>query len=172
MQLAYDLIGIATPIGHGGGNQDLDVIATQQRMQVAVIDASLQHKLHRHHHQGHVPMPGLPLTRLILRHAHVALRILERAFDPEALRLHLRKLGDAGVGVRVAQTVFDRRGGVDLAAHDQVPATSGGGLFVPQPHTSVQHFDDQLSFGRVSQGLLSPGRRRLTLNTSIECASL
>jgi hypothetical protein len=26
VQLAYDLIGITTPIGHGGGNQDLDVI--------------------------------------------------------------------------------------------------------------------------------------------------
>jgi hypothetical protein len=65
---------------------------------------------------------------------------------------------------RIAQTVFDRRGGVDLAAHDQVPETGGGAIFVPQPHTSVQHFDHQLSFGRVSQGLLSPRRRRLTLD--------
>jgi len=37
-------------------------------------------------------MPGLPLTRLILRHSYVALRILERTLDPKALRLHLRKL--------------------------------------------------------------------------------
>jgi hypothetical protein len=50
----------------------------------------------------------------------------------------------------------------------------GGTVFVPQPHFAVQYLDDQFSLGRVSQGLLAPGRRCLLLShfrTSIAFAS-
>src|SRR5260370_27719373 len=164
VQLSYDLVRIAAPIGHGSSYQDLDVITAQEWMRLSVIDAGIQHKLRRHHHQGHVTMPGLPLTGLILRHANMALRILKGALDPEALRLHLGKLGNACFRGGVAQTVFDRRGGVDFPAHDQMPASRYGTLSIPQPHAPMQHLDDQVSFGRAPQGLLSPSRRRLTLD--------
>lgn len=45
-----------------------------------------------------------------------------------------------------------------------MPATSGRALFVPQPDASVQHFDSQLPFRGISQGLLLPSRRRLPLD--------
>ena len=96
MQLAYDLVGVTATVGHRRGDQYLDVEAAQQWMQIDILDAGLQHKLHRHHYQSHVTMPGLPLTRLILRHAQVAFRILERALDPKALRLHFRQFRHAG----------------------------------------------------------------------------
>jgi len=41
VQLSYDLVRIAAPIGHGGGDQDLDVIAAQQGLRLRMIDASL-----------------------------------------------------------------------------------------------------------------------------------
>jgi len=52
----------------------------------------MQHELHRHHHQGHMTMPGLPLPGLILRHPDMTLGILKRSLDPESLCLHLGRL--------------------------------------------------------------------------------
>ncbi|MBL8264857.1 hypothetical protein [Steroidobacter sp.] len=80
-----------TAVGQRRGQQDLDVVATQQWIVFGVTDPNLQHEQPRHHHQDHVSMPGLPHAGLILRHSDVTLGVLERSLDPELLDLHLRR---------------------------------------------------------------------------------
>src|SRR5271155_3558600 len=72
--------------------EDLEIIATQQRMHVSVTEPGLQHELRCHHDQGHVTMPGLPLPGLVLRHSNMTFGVLECSLDPETLRLHFRQL--------------------------------------------------------------------------------
>lgn len=67
----------AAPVRHSSGEQDLYVVAAEHRMRIGVFESRLQHELHRHHRQGHVTMPGGPLSGLIVRHADMALRVLK-----------------------------------------------------------------------------------------------
>ena len=75
-----------------------------------MVDAGFQHELQGHHDQGHVPMPGGPLSGLILRHTDMTLGILKGSLDPKTLRLHLGQLSHARLGRRVTQAVFERTG--------------------------------------------------------------
>ncbi len=119
-------------------------------MRIGLTQARLEHELRGHHHQGHMPMPRLPLPGLVLRHPDMALGILERSLDPEALCLHLRQFRRARLSWGVALAVFDGAGGVYFASDDQMPTLSSRTLLVPQPYPAMQHLNDQCSLGRVS----------------------
>jgi hypothetical protein len=47
VKLTDDFIRVAAPIRHGRGDQDLDVVAAQQRKEFSIFDSSLEHELHR-----------------------------------------------------------------------------------------------------------------------------
>jgi hypothetical protein len=173
VKLTDDFVRVAAPIGHGRGDQDLDVVAAQQWKELSIFDSSLEHELHRHHDQRHVTMPGLPLARLIVSHADMALGVLKGAFDPEALRLHLRKLIHARLFIGVTQTVFDRGRRIDLTTHHQMPPVCGRTVLVPEPHLSMDHLDAQISARRVAQRLraATPAPRALTRGSGDGVAS-
>lgn len=135
-----------SPIGQRGGQQNLDVVAAQKGMRIDMLDSTLQHELHRHHHQGHMTMPGLPFSGLILRHPNMAFGILEGSLDPEPLCLHLGQFHDARLGRCIAQTVFHGARRIDFSSHDQMPTLCGRALLVPQPHTSMQYLHDHCAF--------------------------
>src|ERR1700737_2576047 len=133
-------------------------------MGVAVLESLLKHEQHGHHHQGHVAMPGGPLSGLILRHADMTLRVLKGSFDPESLRLHLRQLSDTGLSGSVTQAVLERARGVQFPPYNQMPTVSVMAVFVPQPYSLVQHLNDQVSLGCMPQGLPAPQRCGLFLH--------
>src|ERR1700732_2485177 len=108
-------------------------------------------------------MPGWPHARLIVSHADMALGVLKSAFDPEALRLHLRKFVHARLFIGVTQSVFDDRRRIDLTTHHQMPTMCARTVLVPEPHVSMDHLDAQISACRVAQRLRVPCRRRLLL---------
>jgi hypothetical protein len=129
-----------------------------------MLEPRLQHKLHRHHHQGHTGLPGGPLSGLVLRHPDMPLGMLEVTLDPEELRLHLRQISDTGPHSVVAQGVFESSGGGTFPANDQMPTLGSRTVLVPQPHSALQHLDHQVSLGRVAQGRLPPGTSQLHLD--------
>src|SRR5579859_3130161 len=129
-----------------------------------MLEPLLKHEQHGHHHQGHVTMPRGPLSGLILRHANMAFGILEGALDPETLGLHARELSDTCLGWGVAQAVLESARGLNFPPDNQMPTVRSRTLLVPQPDPLVQHFNDQVALGRVSQSLLTPARYRLFLH--------
>lgn len=66
-------------------------------------DAFLQEEEQGEADQGHVVVPADPATDFILGHAQMAFGVLERAFDPEALVLHVSEAFPGGVRGSVGQ---------------------------------------------------------------------
>jgi hypothetical protein len=78
---------------------------------------------------------------------------LKSAFDPEALRLHLRKLVYARLFIGVTQSVFDRGRRIHLTTHHRMPTVCGRTVLVPEPHVGLQ---------TLAAGLAKPrGEKRL-----------
>src|SRR3569833_1262928 len=133
-------------------------------MGLNVLESSLEHELHCQHHQGHMAVPGLFLSGLVLRHSDMTLRILKSPLDPEPLRLHLHQSDEAGFLRGVTQAVLDGSRRVDFPSDHQVPTVGGWTVFVPQPDSLMQYFDLKPSFGRVAQSLSAPAGGRLLLD--------
>ena len=89
-------------------------------------------------------MPADPAAHLILRAAKFDLRVLEAAFDPEALRLHISKPLPRRTGCRIAQGVFE--GAVVLAHYQQ--AGTGDGVFLSHTQTGHTHTRASRAYGR------------------------
>jgi hypothetical protein len=97
--------------------------------------AIITHALGLDPRDGHVVMPAGPPPDLVIRHAAVALAVLEGALHPEALALHEGQAFERGFAGSVAERELDLVPRADLAADDEMPAMRNGLLAVPQPDT-------------------------------------
>ncbi len=113
--LAHHFLDGHVSLGEEVSQETLNVRTTQQRM--ALQKLLLQHEEHRHHHQGHVVMPGKPAAHLIVSQAALALGILERALDPKPLPLHLDNCGCGMAGREVSQLPMVAVGSESWAGH-------------------------------------------------------
>jgi len=53
-----------------------------------MINSFSKHKQHSHHYKGHMVMPGIPFTNLIVGHTTFTFPIFEHTFYPKPLPLH------------------------------------------------------------------------------------
>jgi MSHA biogenesis protein MshM len=104
------------------------------------------------------------MSGLIVSHADMALGVLKSAFDPEALRLHLRKLVYARLFIDATQSVFDRGRRIHLTTQPSDANGVRSDRACPRAtHVSMDHLDAQISPCRVAQRLCAPFRGRLLL---------
>src|SRR6202041_1528220 len=129
-----------------------------------MVEPRVEHEQHRKHDQSHVTVPGRPLSSLVLRHTDMTFGVLKTSLDPEPLALHLHKSDNAGSLRCVTQTVFDCPWRIDFSSDNQMPAVCSRAAPVPHPNSLMQHFHDQLSLCRVTQGFAPPARSRLFLD--------
>lgn len=88
-------------------------------------------------------MPGGPLFCLLLRHSDMALGVLDRTLDPEALRLHLWQRRQACVGRSVVQAEFKGARSNQLQTYDQIQTVTSGAVLIPQSDSMMQHLNDR-----------------------------
>ena len=70
---------------------------TQQRIGSNGTYLLFEHEKHRHKNQGHMMVPSLPFTELIVSHTTLGLPILKSPLYPEALRLHFNQSLQLGI---------------------------------------------------------------------------
>ena len=133
---------------------DLDEVITGQQVGgIAVGHAFLGQEHQRDPDQRHVMVPRLPTPDLVVRHAASAFGILKRALNEMPRRLHFRQATQTGLGLGIGQAELQFRA-VDLAAHQQIPASRLGFLAVPQPHPLGQAIGDDLPLLTISANIL------------------
>ena len=101
--------------------QILNVLTTQQRIGLYGTHPLFEHEKHHHESQGHMMVPSLPFTDLIVSHTTLGLSILKGPLYSEALRLHFSQSLQLGIWQRIGQGVFDGLRRINFPAHNQVP---------------------------------------------------
>lgn len=122
----HDEIGVGLDLGGQLVLHDLhQIVALQQAVGVAVGQTLLGQEHQRHHDQGHVVMPSLPATSLVVGHPTTALRLLNGTLDEMPRPLHQRELPQRCIGLCIRQAALQFRP-VEFSAHQKMPGTRLG----------------------------------------------